>query len=140
MAQGCGQEDPMLLWHSPQQNCIDLWCLTDRMGVMDAHAKEVCNYLKACGGQFVSTREIARRACGKWRFRDDPNWTMPILLRLVEKGCLESAATGYYRLKRTDKQKKPKKWVSPQIKAILKQSGKDFGDILSTEAQDNFFK
>jgi hypothetical protein len=110
------------------------------MGVMDADEKEVCNYLKACGGQFVSSREIARRASGKWRFREDPNWAAMILLRLVEKGHLESDATGYYRLKRTDPQKKPKKWVSPHIKAILEKSGKDFGDVLSADEQDDFFK
>ena len=107
---------------------------------MDADEKEVCNYLKSCAGQFVSAREIARRAGGKWRFRDDPNWAMPILLHLVEKGYLESDATGYYRLRPTDKRKKRQKCVSPQIKAILEQSGKDFGDILSPDEQDNFFE
>ena len=106
------------------------------MRAMDADEKEVCNYLKSWRGQFVSGREIARRACGKWRFRDDPNWAMPILVRLVEKGALESDAAGYYRL-RPAEEKKPKKWVAPQIKAILEQSGKDFGDLLSTGEQDD---
>ena len=107
---------------------------------MDADEKEICNYLKAYGGQYLSAREIARRAAGKWRFREDPNWATPILLRLVEKGYLDSDASGYYRLRPTDKKKKPKKWVSPQIKAILDQSGKDFGDLLSDGDQDDFFK
>jgi hypothetical protein len=107
------------------------------MGAMDADEKEVCNYLKAFAGQFVSPRQIARRAGGKWRFREDPNWARPILLRLVEKGCLESDAAGYYRLRPTDK-KKPKKWISPQIKAILEQSGKDFGDVLQVDEQEDF--
>ena len=106
---------------------------------MDADEKEVCNYLKACGGQFVSAREIARRASGKWRFREDPNWSMPVLLRLVEKSVLESDATGYYRLRPSDK-KKSKKWVSPHIKAILEKSGKDFGELLDTNQQDDFFE
>jgi hypothetical protein len=110
------------------------------MGAMNADEKEVCNYLKACAGQYMSVREIARRAGGKWRYREDPNWAIPILLHLVEKGYLESDAAGYYRLKPSDKKKKPQKWVSPQIKAILERSGKDFGDILHVEEQDDFFE
>ena len=109
------------------------------MGAMDADEKEICVYLKSWRGQFVSGREIARRAAGKWRFRDDPNWATPILVRLVEMGVLESDAAGYYRLRSTEK-KKPKKWISPQFKAILEQSGKDFGELLSPEAQDDFFE
>ena len=66
--------------------------------------KEICNFLKCHHGQFVSAREIARRAGGKWRFRDDPNWAMPILLRLVEKGFVESDAAGYYRLRPTEEE------------------------------------
>jgi hypothetical protein len=110
------------------------------IGAVNADEKEVCNYLKSWRDQFVSGREIARRAGGKWRFRDDPNWAAPILLRLVEKGNVESDAAGYYRLKPTDKKKKDQKWVSPQIRAILEQSGKDFGEILSAEGQDEFFE
>jgi hypothetical protein len=106
---------------------------------MDADEKEICNYLKTFRGQFVSAREIARRAGGKWRFRDDPNWAAQILLRLSEKGILESDSAGYYRLRPTDR-KKDKKWVSPQIKAILEKSGKDFGEILEADGQDDFFE
>ena len=111
------------------------------MRTMDADEKEVCNYLKSWSGQFVSGREIARRAAGKWRFREEPNWAAPVLLRLVEKGILESDASAYYRLLPTDKKKKkPKKWVSPQIKAILDQSGKDFSEVFRVEEQEDFFK
>jgi hypothetical protein len=105
---------------------------------MDADEKEVYNFMKTCAGQFVSAREISRRAAGKWRFRDDPNWAAPILLILVEKGILESDAAGYYRL-RPREEKKPKKWVSPHIKAILEKSGKDFSEVLGAEEQDDFY-
>jgi len=106
---------------------------------MDSDEKEICNYLKSHHGEFVSAREIARRAGGKWRFRDEPNWATQSLLRLIEKGILESDASGYYRLRKVDGTK-PKKWISPQIKAILEKSGKDFGDILEVDEQDDFFK
>jgi hypothetical protein len=103
---------------------------------MDEDEEEICTYLKTWSGQFVSGREIARKAGGKWRFRDNPIWATPILLRLVEKGILESDSTGYYRLK-PKLRKKPKKWVSPQLKAILEKSGKNFGDLLDADDNDD---
>ena len=103
---------------------------------MDDDEKEICTYLKTWAGQFVSGREIARRAGGKWRFRDNPNWATPILLRLVEKGILESDSTGYYRLK-PKLRKKAKKWLSPQLKAILEKSGKNFADLIDTDDRDD---
>jgi DNA-binding PadR family transcriptional regulator len=106
------------------------------MGSMDEDEKEIYTYLKTWSGQFVSGREIARRAGGKWRYRDNPNWATPILLRLVEKGLLESDSTGYYRLKPRQK-KKSKKWISPQLKAILEKSGRNFGDLLAADERDD---
>jgi hypothetical protein len=109
------------------------------IAAMDPDEKDVCSYLKTSGGQFVSAREVARRAGGKWRYRENPTWATPVLLRLVEMGILESDSSGYYRLRPRDP-KKPKKWIAPHIKAILEQSGKDFGDLLEPEEQDDFFK
>jgi hypothetical protein len=106
---------------------------------MDSDEKDICNYLKAAHGQFVSPKEIARKAGGKWRFRENPHWATEPLLRLVEKNILESDPSGYYRFRPIDK-KKPKRWVSPQIKAILEQSGKDFGELLDKDDQEDFFK
>jgi hypothetical protein len=106
---------------------------------MDQDEKDICSYVKVAGGQFVSAREIARRAGGKWRYRENPNWATPALLRLVEKDILESDAAGYYRL-RPRKDKKTKKWIAPHIKAILEKSGKDFGDLLDLDEQEDFFK
>lgn len=123
----------------PGQKCIDLRCQSDNMAGMDSDEKDICTFLKSYHGQFVSVREIARRAGGKWRFRDDPNWATQSVLRLVERGLLESDASGCYRLRPTEK-KKPKKWISPQIKAILEKSGKGFGGILEVDKQDDSFE
>src|SRR5882724_10387736 len=41
---------------------------------MDADEQDICNYLKQWHKQFISGREICRRAGGKRRFRDDPYW------------------------------------------------------------------
>jgi hypothetical protein len=106
---------------------------------MDADEKAIIDYLKSWSEQFVSGKEICRRAGGKWRFREDPEWAGPVLTRLVERGHIESDSTGHYRLVRSSKEKKDKKWVSPQMRKILEQSGKDFGEVLSPEEQDDFY-
>jgi len=106
---------------------------------MDADERDICIYLKSWLGQFVSGREIARRAGGKWRYRQDPEWAAPVLGRLVERGIIETDSTGHYRLIQKEKKEKPKKWVSPQIRKILEQSGKDFGGVTEIEdANDDF--
>jgi len=99
---------------------------------MDADEQEICSYLKQWPKQFISGREISRRAAGKSRFREDPYWANQPLLRLVEKQIIEMDAGGHYRIL-PDKKKKMKKWVSPQIKKILEESGKDFSDMLEEE-------
>ena len=93
---------------------------------MDADEREICFYLKSMPGQFISGREIARRAGGKQRFRYEPDWAVPILARLVEKKIIEGDAAGHYRLIPRERRNQARKWASPQIKQILEQSGKDF--------------
>ncbi len=104
---------------------------------MDADEKDICNYLKSWPGQFVSGREIARRASGKWRFRKEPDWASSALGRLVEKNVIESDSTGHYRLIRKAPKEKPKKWISPQFRKILQESGKDFGEAVTIEEEDD---
>ena len=102
---------------------------------MDADEKAVCDFLKSWPGQFVGAREISRRAAGKWRFRDDPEWAIPVLARLVEDRIVESDSTGHYRLAPQRKRQRPKRWVAPNIQRILEESKKDFSDILDQEDQ-----
>jgi len=93
---------------------------------MDAEEKEISDFLKSWPGQFVSSKEICRRAGGKWRFRDDPGWAVPVLTRMVEKGILESDASGHFRLLPKEKEKKKKIWISPEVKKALEDSGRAF--------------
>lgn len=104
---------------------------------MDADEKDICRYLKSLPGQFVSGREIARRAGGKRRFREEPEWAGPVLARLVEKKLIHSDSTGHYQLvpKVVDKNQK---WVSPQFRQILRNSGKDFGEVTRVDEDDDF--
>ena len=92
---------------------------------MDADEREICYYLKSRPGEFISLREINRRAGGKWRFREQPDWATEVVLRLLDKGTVEKDAAGYYRLVKKEKKEKPR-WISPQLKKILEQSGKVF--------------
>lgn len=102
---------------------------------MDAEEKEISDFLKSWPGQFVSGREICRRAGGKWRFRDDPGWAVPVLTRMVERGILESDACGHFRLL-TKERKDKKKWLSPHMKELLEKSGKDFEGIIEIKDED----
>ena len=97
---------------------------------MDSDERDICDFLKSWSGQFISGREIARRAGGKWRFRENKFWAVPVLARMVEKGLVQADASGHYRLIAEKKKGGPKKWVSPQIQNILEKSGKDFSDAL----------
>ncbi len=75
---------------------------------MDADEAEVCEFLKSWPDQFVSAREICRRAGSKWRYREDERWALPVLQRLVEKHLVEADAAGHYRLlvpKKTEKKR-----------------------------------
>jgi hypothetical protein len=95
---------------------------------MDADQNEICQYLKSWPGQFVSGKEICRRAGGKWRYREDEKWAFPVLQRMIESHLVERDSTGHFRLlQQEDKKDQKKRWISPAIKAILRQSGRDFG-------------
>jgi hypothetical protein len=95
---------------------------------MDADERDIVTYLKTWSGQYVSAREIARRAASKKRFQQEPNWAVPVLGRLVEKGIIESDSMAHYRLLAESKKHKPKRWLSPEIKKILEQTGKEFSE------------
>ncbi len=104
---------------------------------MDADERAICIYLKSWPGQFVSGREIGRRAGGKHRFRRDPDWAIAILGRLVEKGIIETDTGGHFRLVKRERKEQGRKWVSPQIKKLLEKSGKDFEKTFEIEGSDD---
>ena len=103
----------------PLDSAARLW----QSFIMDADEREIYQFLKSRGLEFVHTREICRRASGKRRFHEDPEWAKPVLLRMAERGILETNATGHFRLGPIPKKNKGKRWVSPDIAKILKDSG-----------------
>jgi hypothetical protein len=94
---------------------------------MEDAEREICLYLKGVPEQFISTREICRRAGGKWRFREDEEWAVPILRQMVQKGFVEEDANGHYRAvdleRAAEKKERKQAWVAPHIQNILTKGG-----------------
>jgi hypothetical protein len=98
---------------------------------MEADQSAICQFLKQTPQEFVSRKEICRRAGGKWRFREDEYWAVPVLSRMREEGIIEADDTGHFRLAPQKKDSGPKQrvWLSPAIRSMLKSSGQSFGTI-----------
>ena len=90
---------------------------------MDTEEREIFHFLKTRGDEFVNPREIARRAGGKKKFHDNPDWAKPILSRMQERGILEHNSLGLFRIKPVSKKGKDKRWVAPDLAKILQESG-----------------
>lgn len=105
---------------------------------MDADERAICDYLKCWPKQYVAGREIARRAGGKRRFQQQPQWAYPVLARLIEEGLIETDGLGHFRMCRRDEKKKHKgRWLSPQMRRILERSEKDFSEVLQVPEQED---
>jgi hypothetical protein len=110
--------------------------------MMDSEEREVYYYLKAEPGNFVPASAVCRHAGGKHRYREAPDWARPVLMRMVERGILEVDAAGAYRLSPMPQiQSGARRWVSPEIAAILQRSGKKFaGVIRSEDDMDSYYE
>jgi len=100
---------------------------------MNADELTVCTYLKGFPGQFVSGKEVCRRAGGKRRAMNEPRWAIPVLKGLVEQRIVESDATGHFRFILKPQTKTAKKWVSPQVYRLLKASGRNFDEVFEIQ-------
>ena len=96
---------------------------------MDADEREIFNFLKTWGEEFINPKEIAKRAGSKKRFYEDANWAKPVLMRMAERGVLESDMQGRYRIKPVSRKDKNKHWVPPDIAQILQESGLEAGEV-----------
>lgn len=98
---------------------------------LSTDANCVLIYLKNYPNDFMTETEIARRADGRHRFMDDPYWAHFALIELTDFKYVETDGSGRFRLKTTvaatASPKKPgAKFLSPQMREILQQSGKGF--------------
>ena len=95
-------------------------------GVLGPEETEILQYLKSYPREFVSGKEISRRAATTKRGREEPQWARPFLSRLLNKELIETDDMGRYRFRQPRKGTAKKKWISPQIANILEKSGKTF--------------
>jgi hypothetical protein len=103
---------------------------------MDGDERDIFQFLKTRGLEFVGAMEIARRAGNKRRFYEDPDWAKVVLMRMQERGILEHDAAARYRIKPVSRKDKHKRWVAPDIAETLHESGGEVeagGDIASDE-------
>jgi hypothetical protein len=103
---------------------------------MDGDERDIFQFLKTRGTDFVGAMEICRRAGNKKRFFQDPNWAKTVLMRMGERGILQSDSQGRYRIKPVSRKDKNKSWVAPDIAKVLNESGVEVeadGDIASDE-------
>ena len=108
--------------------------------MMDSDERDVYFHLKSRLEQYVPANSICRHAGGKHKFRQSPDWAKPALLRMLERGILEVDETGAYRLKpRPQPEATSKRWVSPQIAAILKKSGRQFDEVIKASDDDDAY-
>ena len=103
---------------------------------MDGDERDIFQFLKTRGTDFVNAMEISRRAGIKKRFFEDPDWAKTVLMRMEERGILESDSQGRFRIKPVSRKDKNQHWVAPDIAKILHESGVEVeagGDIASDE-------
>lgn len=98
-------------------------------------------FLKTWGSNFTNAMEVCRRVGSKKRFHEDPSWAKPILLRMAERGILESDVQGRFRIKPVAHKKKGGQWVAPDIAKILKESGVevDAAGVEGEIAEDDYY-
>jgi len=66
---------------------------------MNTDDQTVLSYLESFKDQFISHTEVSKRAAGKRRFIESPDWARAVLQRLALQGVLEVNAFGQYRIK-----------------------------------------
>jgi hypothetical protein len=102
--------------------------------MMDADEKDIFRYLCSDPENFIPVSLICRHAGGKHRHRAAPDWAKPALIRMTERGILETDALGSYRLKSAPAQNNNAQcWVSPQIAALLRKNNKKYEQVIRQE-------
>jgi hypothetical protein len=100
-------------------------CCQELKRIMSAEALDILAYLKTAPGKFVSLPEISRRAGGRRRYEESPNWARNLMSPLLEAGVIEVNARGHYRVEASAQPQPPAK---PAARAPLKLRAKIVGD------------
>jgi hypothetical protein len=108
--------------------------------MMDAEERDIFYYLRGEKDVFVSLSAICRHAAGRHLYQHSPDWARPVLARMEERGIVESDAGGAYRLRPRPEESFPtQRWVSPQIAAIFRKSGKSFQTTAPFEDEEAYY-
>jgi hypothetical protein len=99
---------------------------------------EILLFLKSSPQDYFSAKEIGRRVGGKKKHRDAPLWAKPILIEMARRDLVETDEMGHYRVTRERPKPKIRKYISPQIRKILEQSGRQFGHDVVLDLTDDF--
>jgi hypothetical protein len=84
--------------------------------VLNSDELEVLDYLKGHKGKFVPVMEICRRAGGRNKFHDNPNWARTLMSRLIDAKFVEANERGHYRIVEQNKPKSlPRMNETPQF-------------------------
>ncbi len=110
------------------------------LGRMDADERAIYYYLKTLRPKSAPVRDISRAASGKRRFRYNPEWAAPGLVRMAERGIVEANGEGDYRLKPIPREyMRSKRWATPEIVEALRASGKSCGHLFTPEDEDTYY-
>jgi len=114
---------PHLPRPAPAVKFLDFAAAVCEFGIMDSDERDIFQFLKTWGSEYVNPREIARRAGNKRRYHEDPDWSRDVLMRMEEHGILEHDVMGRYRIKPMSKKDRKQRWVSPEIAKTLEEGG-----------------
>ena len=97
--------------------------------ILNAEALDIIAYLKTAPSKFVSLLEISRRAGGRRRFEESPDWAKNLLTPMVEAGLLEVNSRGHYRHRCTEEPvTTPQTPSMPPLQTTKKLKAKVVGD------------
>jgi hypothetical protein len=80
--------------------------------ILSAEELEILEYLKGYGGKYIPMVEICRRAGGRQRFSESPQWAHGLVQRLVDAHMVEVNERGHYRV---PEQEKPQAATSTSV-------------------------
>ena len=85
---------------------------------MNFEEKQVLDFLKPCPRVYFSVREIGRKAGTRRQYYDNPEWPLPHLQFLTQKGHLLVNPMGHYCFVPQDERKKKVYKVGDHLKQL----------------------
>jgi len=77
---------------------------------------QILDYLRGWDEKFISMMEVCRRAGGRRKYEEAPEWAKGLMGRLVEAGMVQVNERGHYRIKtdRNSSQAAARARISPK--------------------------